>query len=67
MREVKRSALIAEAPSRMFQLINDIEKYPQFVPGCQAAHVVSRKGNEVTCYYECSDCGHRWFTGWKVA
>lgn len=47
MREVKRSALIAEAPSRMFQLINDIEKYPQFVPGCQAAHVVSRKGNEV--------------------
>jgi ribosome-associated toxin RatA of RatAB toxin-antitoxin module len=47
MREVKRSALIAEAPSRMFQLINDIEKYPQFVPGCQSARVVSRKGNEV--------------------
>jgi ribosome-associated toxin RatA of RatAB toxin-antitoxin module len=47
MREVKRSALIAEAPARMYQLINDIERYPEFVPGCVAARVVSRKGNEM--------------------
>ena len=47
MREVKRSALIAEAPARMFQLINDVERYPEFVPGCTAARVVSRKGNEM--------------------
>jgi ribosome-associated toxin RatA of RatAB toxin-antitoxin module len=47
MREVKRSALIAEAPARMYQLINDIEKYPEFVPGCQSARIVSRKGNEM--------------------
>ena len=47
MREVKRSALIAESPGRMFQLINDVEKYPEFVPGCTAARVVSRKGNEM--------------------
>jgi ribosome-associated toxin RatA of RatAB toxin-antitoxin module len=47
MREVKRSALIAEAPARMYQLINDIERYPEFVPGCVAARVDSRKGNEM--------------------
>ena len=47
MREVKRSALIAEAPARMFQLINDVEKYPEFVPGCTAARIDSRKGNEM--------------------
>ena len=47
MREVKRSALIAEAPARMFQLINDVERYPEFVPGCTAARVVSREGNEM--------------------
>ena len=47
MREVKRSALIAEAPARMFQLINDVEKYPEFVPGCTSARVISRKGNEM--------------------
>jgi len=47
MREVKRSALIAETPARMYELINDIESYPQFVPGCTAARVVSRTAGEV--------------------
>ena len=47
MREVKRSALIAETPARMYQLINDIERYPEFVPGCTAARVDARKDLEV--------------------
>jgi ribosome-associated toxin RatA of RatAB toxin-antitoxin module len=47
MREVKRSALIAEAPARMYQIINDVERYPQFVPGCTAARIVARKENEM--------------------
>jgi ribosome-associated toxin RatA of RatAB toxin-antitoxin module len=47
MREVKRSALIAESPARMYALINDIERYPLFVPGCTAARVESRKVNEM--------------------
>lgn len=47
MREIKRSALIAEAPGRMFELINDVERYPEFVPGCLAARVLSRSGNEM--------------------
>ena len=47
MREVKRSALIAETPARMYALINDIERYPEFVPGCVAARVNSRKEGEM--------------------
>jgi ribosome-associated toxin RatA of RatAB toxin-antitoxin module len=47
MREVKRSALIAESPARMYRLVNDIEHYPKFVPWCTAARVESRKDNEV--------------------
>ena len=47
MREVKRSALIAESPDRMYELINDIERYPEFVPWCTAARVESRKEGEV--------------------
>jgi len=47
MREVKRSALIAESPARMYELINDIEAYPAFVPGCTAARIVSRKDGEI--------------------
>jgi len=47
MREVKRSALIAESPGRMYALINDIDRYPEFVPWCTAARVESRKEGEV--------------------
>ena len=47
MREVKRSALIAESPARMYALINDIERYPEFVPWCAAARIESRKDSEV--------------------
>src|ERR1044071_8528129 len=47
MREVKRSALIAEPPAKMYALINDIERYPEFVPGCTAARIESRTASEV--------------------
>src|SRR6185295_4052631 len=47
MREVKRSALIAESPARMYALINDIERYPEFVPGCTAARIDSRTPGEM--------------------
>jgi ribosome-associated toxin RatA of RatAB toxin-antitoxin module len=47
MREVKRSALIAETPARMYSLINDVERYPEFVPYCTAARVDSRTEREM--------------------
>ena len=47
MREVKRSALIAETPERMYSLINDVERYPEFVPYCTAARVESRTDREM--------------------
>jgi ribosome-associated toxin RatA of RatAB toxin-antitoxin module len=47
MRQVKRSALVAQPPSRMFSLINDIESYPAFVPGCTHARVESRTPREI--------------------
>jgi ribosome-associated toxin RatA of RatAB toxin-antitoxin module len=47
MREVKHSALIAQAPSRLFALISDIESYPQFLPWCTYAKVHSRGPKEM--------------------
>jgi ribosome-associated toxin RatA of RatAB toxin-antitoxin module len=47
MREIKRTALVAESPGRMFHLINDIESYPQFLPWCTSAKVESRTDQEV--------------------
>jgi ribosome-associated toxin RatA of RatAB toxin-antitoxin module len=47
MREVKRSALVAQPSSRLFALINDIESYPRFVPWCTHARVESRTEREI--------------------
>jgi len=47
MRQVKHSALLAQAPSLLFALISDIESYPQFVPWCTHAKVQSRQGREI--------------------
>jgi ribosome-associated toxin RatA of RatAB toxin-antitoxin module len=47
MREVKRSALVAQPPSRLFALINDIESYPRFLPWCTHARVQSRNESEI--------------------
>ncbi len=42
MRQIRRSVLVAASPQRMFELINDVERYPEFVPGCAAAEVLER-------------------------
>jgi ribosome-associated toxin RatA of RatAB toxin-antitoxin module len=47
MREVKRSALVSQPPARLFELINDIESYPQFLPWCTSARVESRSATEM--------------------
>jgi ribosome-associated toxin RatA of RatAB toxin-antitoxin module len=47
MRVLIRSALIARTPDRVFALVNDIGNYPQFVPGCTQAEVLSRSENEI--------------------
>ena len=47
MREVKRSALVNRPPARLFELINDIESYPNFLPWCTHARVATRTPQEV--------------------
>jgi ribosome-associated toxin RatA of RatAB toxin-antitoxin module len=47
MREVKRSAVLAQPRSRVYALINDIDSYPQFVPGCTQARVDVRTEREI--------------------
>jgi ribosome-associated toxin RatA of RatAB toxin-antitoxin module len=47
MRQIKRTALVAHPPDRMFALINDVERYPEFVPWCTRAHVDARSEREI--------------------
>jgi ribosome-associated toxin RatA of RatAB toxin-antitoxin module len=47
MREVRHSALIGRPPRRVFEIINDIESYPSFLPWCTHARVESRSEREL--------------------
>jgi ribosome-associated toxin RatA of RatAB toxin-antitoxin module len=47
MREVKRSALVSQPPERVFALINAIESYPEFLPWCTHARVLSRSPTQI--------------------
>ena len=43
MREVIRSALVAQTAAQLYALIVDVERYPQFLPWCVAARVEQRE------------------------
>lgn len=47
MAQVSRSALVGYSAQQMFDLVNDIEQYPQFMQGCRSARVVSSSPTEM--------------------
>lgn len=47
MREVNRSALVPYTAEQMFALVEDIERYPQFLPWVAAAQLLERSPNQV--------------------
>ncbi|GHD38170.1 type II toxin-antitoxin system RatA family toxin [Parahalioglobus pacificus] len=47
MKVIDRSALLPFSASQLFDLVNDIEAYPQYMDGCVDARVLSREGNTI--------------------
>ena len=47
MKRVQRSALLPYPGTHLFDLVNDIERYPEFLPWCSKAEIVSRQAREV--------------------
>ncbi|SBR51934.1 MULTISPECIES: type II toxin-antitoxin system RatA family toxin [unclassified Halomonas] len=42
MPTVNRSALVRHTPKQMFDLVNDFERYPEFLPGCRRARLLEQ-------------------------
>ena len=47
MKTLTRSALVAREPAEVFAIVNDVASYPQFVPGCASAEVLSATEQEI--------------------
>ena len=47
MQHIQRSALVNHTAEQMFDLVNDIEAYPSFMPGGRGARVLEATENEL--------------------
>lgn len=63
MPSICRSALVMYSVDQMFQLINDVLAYPQFLPDCSDSKVIAESDNSVTASLLVSKAGlKKWFT-----
>jgi ribosome-associated toxin RatA of RatAB toxin-antitoxin module len=47
IREIKRSALVTFSPEQMFDLVIDVERYPQFLPWVAGAELHQRSDRDL--------------------
>ncbi|MBU2926274.1 type II toxin-antitoxin system RatA family toxin [Colwellia sp. 4_MG-2023] len=63
MPSISRSALVMYSVDQMFQLINDVLAYPQFLPDCSNSKIITEDDNSVTAALLVSKAGlNKWFT-----
>ena len=54
MTTINRQALVSYSAENMFDLVDDIDSYPAFLPWCSSAKVLSRDEDEVRAAIELS-------------
>lgn len=47
MAEIRQSALVAYSAEQMFELVDDVARYPEFLPWCARAEVLAQEANAV--------------------
>lgn len=63
MHTLKRNALVPYSQRQMFELVDNIEDYPRFLPWCHESKIISRTGTEVVAELEINWKGiHKSFT-----
>jgi ribosome-associated toxin RatA of RatAB toxin-antitoxin module len=63
MPQISRSALVMFSAQQMYDLVNDVSKYPEFLPNCSNAQIHSHDETEMSASVEISKAGIRkWFS-----
>ena len=63
MRKVNKSALVPYSAADMYALVNDVERYPEFLPWCRGSKVLSHTETEMRASLELAGGGfHKTFT-----
>lgn len=59
MSQIERSALVPYSDHQMFLLVNDVARYPEFVPSCEASRIISETEQEIVAELSISKAGIR--------
>ena len=59
MAHIERSALIAFPAADVYALVNDVERYPQFLPWCSRTEILSRSETQVVARIDIAVRGRR--------
>lgn len=63
MPSIHRSALVMHSVKDMYDLINDVLAYPQFLPDCNDSKIISQSEDSMTAALKVSKGGvSKWFT-----
>ncbi|EKO3388934.1 SRPBCC family protein [Vibrio fluvialis] len=57
MKQVSRSALVSFSADQMFHLVNDVARYPEFLPGCSGSRVIEASGEKMVASVDVSKAG----------
>ena len=48
MTTITRSSLVLFTPDQMFDLVNDVEAYPSFLPWCRSSEIISKTDDVIS-------------------
>ncbi|MEF1227000.1 SRPBCC family protein [Vibrio fortis] len=57
MPKVTRSALVSFSAEQMFDLVNDVARYPEFLPGCSGSRVIESSDSAMVASVDVSKAG----------
>ncbi|KEF30610.1 Putative oligoketide cyclase/dehydratase or lipid transport protein YfjG [Marinobacter nitratireducens] len=57
--QIDKSALVMHSAERMFHLVNDVARYPEFLPWCASTEVHELGGDQITASMEIAKGGIR--------
>ena len=54
MPQISRTALVPYSAEQMYQLVNDVQSYPQFLPGCTGSRILESTPGQMTAAVDVS-------------
>ena len=57
MPQVSRSALVPFSAKQMYDLVNDVTSYPQFLPGCSGSKIIEQTENVMVASVDVAKAG----------